>query len=207
MERIPQQHMRFGVTDSEGKTEMQECTDWCLACKLERLQADVNEWKSWEAKARGACVWLAQIHGHYGPHGSILDHFQAGQYDEAIALIQTREQRRLSRTGRAIISVVAVEENRHRLDCGDEETAHVWVSVVTWNARRAYLSGASPFLDALRAASGTEKAPVDLLNERFIAELPIDPPDDEPEPGEWLQWPNLELAPSMDEIRNRPGIS
>ena len=200
MERIPQQHMRFGVTDSEGKTEMQECTDWCLACKLERLQAEITE-------ARNACVWLAQIHGHYGPHGSILDHFQAGQYKEAIALIQTREQRRLSRTGRALIRIVAVEENHGRLDCCDEEAAHVWASVVTWNARRAYLTGASPFLNALREESGTENTPVDLLNTHFIAELPLDPPDDEPGAGEWLEWPGLKLAPSREETRKRLGIS
>lgn len=159
------------------------------------------------AEARSACVWLAQIHGHYGPGGSILAHFQAGQYDEVIALIQTREQRRLSRTGPAIIRIVAVEKNHVRLDCGDEETAHVWVSVVTWSGRRAYLTGASPFLNVLRAESGTENAPADLLGECFIAELPLEPPPAMPEPAEYLEWPGLKLADSLDEIKKRLGIS
>lgn len=85
MERIPQEHMRFGVIDSDGKTEMLECADWCYACKLDRLQADVDEWKRHEAEARGACIQLAQIHGH---PGSVLARLQAGHYESAIALIK-----------------------------------------------------------------------------------------------------------------------
>lgn len=90
LEAMPDKHMRFGVMNADGTVEEPEkCADWCYACKLDRLRADVEEWKSLEAEARGACIRLAEIHGHVG---SILARFQAGQYNEALTLIQNHEQ-------------------------------------------------------------------------------------------------------------------
>jgi hypothetical protein len=37
IERIGTQHMRFGVIQADGTTEMLPCADWCYACKAERL--------------------------------------------------------------------------------------------------------------------------------------------------------------------------
>jgi tRNA A37 N6-isopentenylltransferase MiaA len=37
IERIPQEHMRFGVIGQDGEAELLPCTDWCIACKLDRL--------------------------------------------------------------------------------------------------------------------------------------------------------------------------
>lgn len=204
LEVMPDKHMRFGAMNKDGTVEEPDkCADWCYACKLDRLQADVDEWKRHEAAARGACVWLAQIHGHYGPDGSILAHLQAGQYDEALTLIQTREQRRLSRTSPAIIMVVAVEDNYGKLDCCDEETAHVWVTVPTWSGRRAYLTGASPFMKAAPSVPDVYS----LKDEHFIAELPLEPPPAIPEAAEYLEWPGLELAPPMDQVKKELGLT
>lgn len=204
MEAIPETHMLFGVIRPDGTTEEPKtCADWCHACKLDQLQQDLADWKSREAAARDACVWLAQIHGHYGPGGSILDHIKAGRYDEAVKLIQTREQRRLSRTAPTVVRVVAIEDNHGKLDCCDEETAHVWVRVLTWSGRRAYLTGASPFMEAAGSAVPDLYS---LQGERFYADLPVEPPPAQPEPGERLEWPSLKLRPPIDEVKRSLGM-
>ncbi len=43
IERGYEQHMRFGVIDADGTTQMQPCADWCYACKLEQLRADLEQ--------------------------------------------------------------------------------------------------------------------------------------------------------------------
>lgn len=204
LEAMPDKHMRFGILSEDGSVEEPpKCADGCNACKLDKLRADVEKWKSLEAKARGMCAWLAQIHGHYGPDGVILKHIQTGRYDEAITLIQTREQQRLSRTGPAIMRVIAIEDDYGKLDCCDEETAHVWVSVATWSHRRAYLTGASAFMKAAPSVPDVYS----LKGEHFIAELPLEPPPAMHEPGEYLEWPDLQLAPPIDEAKERLGIT
>lgn len=45
LERFPEVHMRFGVIDAEGETEMLPCADWCYACKLDQLQTELAECK------------------------------------------------------------------------------------------------------------------------------------------------------------------
>lgn len=90
-----------------------------------------------------------------------------------------------------VVSVIAVEEGG-RLDCCDEDTAHVWVTVLGWSPRRAFLTGAAPFV----AASGKEAA--DLVGEHFTARLDLDdPPGNEDTNGERLEWPELEVAPPI----------
>ncbi|MFE2424858.1 hypothetical protein [Streptomyces hokutonensis] len=90
-----------------------------------------------------------------------------------------------------VVSVIAVEEGA-RLDCCDEDTAHVWVSVPGWSPRRAFLTGAAPFV----AVSG--KAPADLVGVRFVAELDLDnPPGNDDTNGERLERPELGIAPPI----------
>jgi hypothetical protein len=40
MERLPDEHMRFGVLGEHG-AEMLPCADWCYACKVERQAAEI----------------------------------------------------------------------------------------------------------------------------------------------------------------------
>lgn len=95
---------------------------------------------------------------------------------------------------RTVVSVEAVMLGQLKMGCCDEETDHVWVTVLTWSGRRAYLTGASPFVKA----AGRPAAELDGLH--FYATLPMDPPPADPEPGELLEWPELELAPPIEEI-------
>ncbi|WP_371097169.1 hypothetical protein [Streptomyces sanglieri] len=89
------------------------------------------------------------------------------------------------------MSVIAVEEGI-RLDCCDEDTAHVWVTVLGWSPRRAYLTGATPFVEA----SGKKAA--NLAGERFTARLDLNnPPSNEDTNGERLEWPELALRPPI----------
>lgn len=203
LEAFPVKHARFSVRQEDGSLqEAADCSDWCYACKLETLQSQVNEWKSWEDAARGACLKIARMHGHYGP---VLGLLQSGEYDKAITVIQTQEDRLRTRTARTVVSVIAVEENNGPLDCCDEETAHVWVRVLTWSGRRAYLTGATAFLDA--AGPTVLENATDLNDTHFYATLPLEPPPAAPELGEHLEWPDLELCPPMEEIKEQLGIS
>lgn len=88
MERFPDKHMRFGNISPDGTVEEPDkCADWCYACQLDRLRAEVNSWKAYERQARGACIRIARIHEH---PGVVLMRLQAGQYEEAVNIIKTR---------------------------------------------------------------------------------------------------------------------
>lgn len=90
-----------------------------------------------------------------------------------------------------VVTVIAVEEGG-RLDCCDEDTAHVWVRVIDWTPRRAFLTGAAPFV----AAAG--KPAAGLVGSHFTARLDLwDPPGNEDTDGERLEWPDLRLAPPI----------
>lgn len=201
MEAFPTAHMRFGIVNPDGTVEEPtRCADYCFACKLEQLQKTADEWKDYEAAARGACMQLAEMNGHDGP---VLARIQAGQYEEALAIIRKREERE-HRLHRAVVSVIAVEEGG-QLDCCDEETHHVWVTALAWSGRRAYLTGASPFVNA---AGATVLEDVnDLTDVHFYADIPLGPPPAMPEPGEHLEWLNLELAPPIEEVKKQLGIN
>ncbi|EMF31091.1 hypothetical protein H114_00642 [Streptomyces gancidicus BKS 13-15] len=96
-----------------------------------------------------------------------------------------------SRPLTTVVSVIAVADGV-RLDCCDEDTAHLWVRVTAWSPRRAFLTGATPFVEA----SGREAA--DLAGVRFLAELDLDnPPGSSDTDGERLQWPGLRVAPPI----------
>jgi hypothetical protein len=88
-----------------------------------------------------------------------------------------------------VVTVLAVEEGA-RLDCCDEDTAHVWVRVTAWTPRRAFLTGAAPFVDA------AGKPAAELVGVRFLADLDLDnPPGNTDTNGERLEWPDLRVAP------------
>ncbi|CAL9433255.1 hypothetical protein SUDANB21_02094 [Streptomyces sp. enrichment culture] len=90
-----------------------------------------------------------------------------------------------------VVTVIAVSDGG-RLDCCDEDTARVWVRVAAWSPRRAFLTGAGPFVEAFGW-----KAP-DLVGARFLAELDLDnPPGNTDTAGERLEWPGLRLAPPL----------
>ncbi|GGZ72866.1 hypothetical protein ACFOOM_01255 [Streptomyces echinoruber] len=90
------------------------------------------------------------------------------------------------------------------LDCCDEDTAHVWVRVTAWSPRRAFLTGAAPFVEA----SGRPAA--ELVGVRFLADLDLDnPPGNADTAGERLEWPNLRPAPPLPSEwmrANRPEV-
>jgi hypothetical protein len=97
---------------------------------------------------------------------------------------------------RTVVRVIAVTLNDGPMDCEDDETAHVWVRVIAWSPRRAFLTGASPFA---RAAG---KEPADLAGLRFFASLDLyDPPSNDYTSGERLEWPGLSLCPPVDVAR------
>lgn len=92
--------------------------------------------------------------------------------------------------GRTIIRVIAVEVDGLPMDREDTETARLWVVVPDWSPRRAFLTGASPFV----LVSG--KDPEDLAGVRFFAELDLhNPPSNNDTHGERLEWPGLGLCP------------
>ena len=90
-----------------------------------------------------------------------------------------------------VVRVIAAEEGG-QLDCCDTDSAHVWVTVTAWSPRRAFLTGAAPFVEV----SG--KAPNDLAGVRFFVELDLDnPPSNEDTASERLEWPGLGLCPPV----------
>lgn len=102
----------------------------------------------------------------------------------------------MSKPLKTVVTVIAVDEGG-RLDCCDEETAHVWVRVTVWSPRRAFLTGAAPFVEASgRKADG-------LVGLRFFADLDLDNlPSNVDTDGERLEWPGLALCPPIpDEWR------
>ncbi|MFF4292191.1 RusA family crossover junction endodeoxyribonuclease [Streptomyces vinaceus] len=92
-----------------------------------------------------------------------------------------------------VVRVMSVSTGQ-KLECGDEDSAHVWVRVAAWSPRRAFLTGAAPF--ALAAAC----PPEELTGRSFIADLDLDrPPANDDTAGERLEWPGLTLAPKIPE--------
>ncbi|XUL90007.1 hypothetical protein ACQ86D_28000 [Streptomyces galilaeus] len=96
----------------------------------------------------------------------------------------------MTRTTTAVLSIVAVETGG-KLDCCDTDTVHVWVIVSAWSPRRAYLTGARPFLNTVGCA------PHDLVHEYFTATVPVEPPEDIATAGERLEWQQLEVCPPL----------
>ncbi|MFF4388517.1 RusA family crossover junction endodeoxyribonuclease [Streptomyces sp. NPDC001552] len=92
-----------------------------------------------------------------------------------------------------VVRVLAVSSNT-RMDCGEEDTAHVWVRVTAWSPRRAFLTGAAPFA----AAAGVPAA--ELTGRQFLADLDLDEvPVNGGPVGERLEWPGLVVAPKIPE--------
>ncbi|MFE4796160.1 RusA family crossover junction endodeoxyribonuclease [Streptomyces sp. NPDC056708] len=95
--------------------------------------------------------------------------------------------------GWTVVRVLAVSEGQ-QLDCCDEDTAHVWVRVMAWSPRRAFLTGASPFAEAAGVPAAA------LAGRVFLAELDLDAvPENDDTSGERLEWPGLRLAPEIPE--------
>ncbi|MGW3735205.1 hypothetical protein [Streptomyces sp. NPDC005148] len=89
--------------------------------------------------------------------------------------------------------MIAADLDGARMDCWDDETAHLWVRVIAWSPRRAFLTGARPFVEA----SG--KTPDELVGCAFLTELDLNnPPGNEDTTGERLEWPGLKLCPPFD---------
>jgi hypothetical protein len=59
-----------------------------LAQETAALREQVNEWKSWEASARGAAMQIASTLGH----DEILPLLQAGEYDRATAALRKQAE-------------------------------------------------------------------------------------------------------------------
>jgi hypothetical protein len=89
------------------------------------------------------------------------------------------------------------------MDCCDDDARKVWVVVAAWSPRRAVLTHAEPFL---HAADTTEIT--DLVGMLFMARVDrLSPPPYEHEGGERILWPDLRLAPSIEEVKKRLGIN
>ncbi|WP_405893836.1 hypothetical protein OG272_16205 [Streptomyces sp. NBC_00104] len=97
----------------------------------------------------------------------------------------------MSKPLRTVVTVIAVADGA-QMDCCDTDTAHVWVRVTAWSPRRAFLTGAAPFVEV----SG--KASADLAGLRFFADLDLDnPPGNTDTSAERLEWPGLGLCPPL----------
>lgn len=99
------------------------------------------------------------------------------------------------------VYILKAEEDHDRMDCEDDDPRKVWV-VASWSLRRAVLTHAEPFL---RAAGATDV--MSLEGKHFMTRIDLgDPPPFEHEGGERLEWPELKLAPPMEEVYERLGI-
>ncbi|WP_228994762.1 RusA family crossover junction endodeoxyribonuclease [Streptomyces sp. DH8] len=81
-------------------------------------------------------------------------------------------------------------------DCGRADCcgapAHAWVRVEAWSPKRAFLTDAVPFA----AAAGVP--PGELAGRAFMAELDVaTPPGNTDTGGERLEWPGLQIAPTV----------
>lgn len=98
--------------------------------------------------------------------------------------------------------ILKAEEDHDPMDCCDDDPRKVWVVVCGWSLRRAVLTHAEPFLEV---AGTTNVAALEGMT--FMASLDLlDPPPFEHESGERLEWPELKLAPSMEEVHRALGI-
>jgi hypothetical protein len=96
--------------------------------------------------------------------------------------------------GPSPVRIIAVDLDPVPLDCEDTDTAHVWVRVLGWSPRRAFLTGAAPF------AAAANCDPADLPGRLFLARLDLNnPPSNEDTAGERLEWPELRQAPPLPE--------
>lgn len=103
--------------------------------------------------------------------------------------------------GPSPLRVIAVDLDGVPMDCEDTDTAHVWVRVLAWSPRRAYLTGAAPFA----AAAGCD--PADLTGRVFLARLNLDaPPSTDDTAGERLEWPGLREAPPLPKEWRSPTV-
>lgn len=94
--------------------------------------------------------------------------------------------------GPTVLRVIAVGLDGAPMDCEDTDTAHVWIRVIGWSPRRAFLTGAAPF------AAAAQCEPADLTGRTFIARLDLDnPPSNDDTAGERLEWPDLREAPPL----------
>lgn len=98
------------------------------------------------------------------------------------------------RFGLSPLRVIAVDLEGVPLDCEDDDTAHVWVRVIGWSPRRAFLTGARPF------AQAADCDPAELAGRVFLARLDLDAiPSNDDTAGERLEWPELREAPPLPE--------
>jgi hypothetical protein len=89
-----------------------------------------------------------------------------------------------------VVRVIAVDSDGAPMDCEDDDPDHVWVRVLAWSPRRAFLTGARPFAQAARCA------PAALAGRMFYARLDVHaPPGNDDTAGERLEWPDLRLCP------------
>lgn len=104
---------------------------------------------------------------------------------------------------RSPVRVLKAEIDHSPMDCCDSDPRKVWVVAVGWTYRRAVLTHAEPFLEA--AGLTDVEALEDMI---FMASLDLNnPPPFEHEGGERLEWPDLVVAPSIEEIHQRLGIA
>lgn len=98
--------------------------------------------------------------------------------------------------------VLKAEEDHDPMDCCDDDPRKVWVVVGGWSYRRAVLTHARPFLEA--AGTGDVSS---LEGMTFMARLDLEnAPPFEHESGERLEWPELKVAPPMEEVYRALGI-
>lgn len=102
----------------------------------------------------------------------------------------------------SVLHILKAEEDHDPMDCCDDDPRKIWVVVGGWSYRRAVLTHAEPFLEV----AGTTNV-MALEGMTFMASLDLSsPPPFEHESGERLEWPELKLAPSMEEVYERLGI-
>ncbi|MEU6628351.1 RusA family crossover junction endodeoxyribonuclease [Streptomyces parvus] len=88
------------------------------------------------------------------------------------------------------VRVLAATECGRKDCCGAH--AHAWVRVEAWSPKRAFLTSAVPFIQAAGVPHG------ELAGLAFMAELDLTaPPGNSDTAGERLEWPGLQIAPSI----------
>lgn len=104
-------------------------------------------------------------------------------------------EKRVTRWHPSLVRVLATESSG-QMDCCDDDPRKAWVVAVGWSYRRAVLTHAAPFL----AAAGTDDLKA-IEGVVFTARLDLSsPPPFSHEGGERLEWPELAVAPSIEEI-------
>lgn len=90
-----------------------------------------------------------------------------------------------------ILRIIDADLDEGRMDSEDHDRVHVWVASISWDSRRAFYTGGSPFARALDIPEShyTHAQISRLIGKRFMATM--DDPPAQAEPGERIVFEGL----------------